>query len=230
MARGAGRSGAGSGFYRGVNQPQAVTGETTVIYAQNAPLPDFGEPRYYRYPSPPTIEAYPNYGENSFLPVMRQPLSTFSADVDSGSYANIRRFLTANQLPPTDAVRIEEMVNYFQYPSYAKPHDGDPFAATIEVAGCPWNTDHRLVRVGLKGREVASNKRPPSNFVLLIDVSGSMATPERLPLIKQALKSLVMKMSDSDRVAIVVYAADVGVRLASTPCTDKEKILAVIDS
>src|SRR5579862_9720049 len=112
------------------------------------------------------------------------------------------------------------MVNYFPY-HYAAPRDGDPFAATIEVAGCPWNPEHRLVRVGLKGRDVAANKRPPSNFVFLIDVSGSMEPPERLPLIKQALRSLVMKMNDNDRVAIVVYAAEAGVRLPSTPCSEK---------
>jgi Ca-activated chloride channel family protein len=172
--------------------------------------------------------AYPHLVENSFLTALNHPLSTFSIDVDTASYANVRRFLNEDRLPPPDAVRIEEMVNYFKY-DYPQPDGEGPFAANIEIAGCPWNSEHRLVRIGLKGREIAQNERPPSNFVFLIDVSGSMETPERLPLIKQALHQLVKKMTENDRVAIVVYASEVGVKLQSTPCTEKEKILAAID-
>ena len=172
--------------------------------------------------------AYPHLIENSFLTALNHPLSTFSIDVDTASYANVRRFLNSNQLPPPDAVRIEEMVNYFHY-DYPQPDGEGPFAANIEIAGCPWNSEHRLVRIGLKGREIAQNERPPSNFVFLIDVSGSMETPERLPLIKQALRQLVKKMTENDRVAIVVYASEVGIKLQSTPCTQKEKILRAID-
>jgi Ca-activated chloride channel family protein len=172
--------------------------------------------------------SYPHLIENSFLTAFNHPLSTFSIDVDTASYANVRRFLNANQLPPQDAVRIEEMVNYFKY-NYPQPRGDDPFAANIEIAGCPWNSEHRLVRIGLKGREIAQDKRPPSNFVFLIDVSGSMQPQERLPLIKQALRQLVKKMTESDRVAIVVYASAAGVKLESTSCVEKEKILQAID-
>jgi Ca-activated chloride channel family protein len=167
--------------------------------------------------------------ENPFRPAREAPLSTFSIDVDTGSYANVRRFLNSNQLPPRDAVRLEELINYFTY-RYAPPTDEQPFSINIESAGCPWNTGHRLLRVALKGKELARDKRPPSNFVFLIDVSGSMQPSERLPLIKQGLRSLVKRMTESDRVAIVVYASEAGVKLASTSCANKEKILAAIDA
>ena len=176
----------------------------------------------------PNTAAYPHLVENSFLTALNHPLSTFSIDVDTASYANVRRFMTSGQLPPPDAVRIEEMVNYFKY-NYPQPRGDDPFAANIEIAGCPWNPDHRLVRIGIKGREIAQDKRPPSNFVFLIDVSGSMQPPERLPLIKQALRQLVKKMTENDRVAIVIYAGAAGVKLESTSCEQKEKILEAID-
>ncbi|MDB6016533.1 MAG: von Willebrand factor [Pedosphaera sp.] len=171
---------------------------------------------------------YPQLRENSFAGVLQHPLSTFSIDVDTASYANVRRFLTAGQLPPHEAVRLEEMINYFSY-QYPQPRGEDPFSANIEVAGCPWNGEHRLVRIGLKGREIVQDKRPPSNFVFLIDVSGSMEPAERLPLIKQALRQMVKKMTASDRVAIVVYASEAGIKLASTSCAQKEKILQAID-
>jgi Ca-activated chloride channel homolog len=188
------------------------------------------EGRFYRSVTgtQPNTAAYLHLIENSFLTALNHPLSTFSIDVDTASYANVRRFLNENRMPPPDAVRIEEMVNYFKY-DYPQPRGEDPFAANIEIAGCPWNSEHRLVRIGLKGREIAQDKRPPSNFVFLIDVSGSMQTPERLPLIKQALHQLVKKMTETDRVAIVVYASEVGIKLQSTSCTQKEKILRAID-
>lgn len=206
---------------------------TTTVYDDGRePIENLGPWRYYRVPpvaAPPIAAAYPQYAENVFLTVAQQPLSTFSIDVDTASYANVRRFLNSGQMPPPDAVRIEEMINYFTY-HYPQPKDGDPFAASVEVAGCPWDDGHRLVRVGIKGREVAANKRPASSFVFLIDISGSMQTAERLPLIKQAMRQLVKKMNDNDRVAIVVYASTAGVRLPSTSCAEKEKILAAIDS
>jgi Ca-activated chloride channel family protein len=189
-----------------------------------------GQDRFYRSVNgwPTGTATYPRLVENAFLTAQNHPLSTFSIDVDTASYANVRRFLNSGQLPPPAAVRLEELVNYFHY-NYPPPHGNDPFAANIEIAGCPWNAEHRLVRIGLKGREIAPDKRPPSNFVFLIDVSGSMQPAERLPLIKQALHQLVKKMTENDRVAIVVYASEVGIKLPSTPCTEKEKILEAID-
>lgn len=175
-----------------------------------------------------TTAAYPRYMENPFTLVASEPLSTFSTDVDTASYANIRRFLNQNQLPPRDAVRIEELLNYFTY-DYAPPTSEHPFAAHIEVAGCPWAPEHRLVRVGLKGRELKADKRPPSNFVFLIDVSGSMSPVTRLPLIKQSLRQLVKRMTENDRVGIVVYASASGTVLESTSAVNKEVILAAID-
>jgi len=177
----------------------------------------------------PVNPGYVPLVENPFRPSRENPLSTFSIDVDTGSYANVRRFLNSNQLPPRDAVRLEELINYFPY-HYAPPTGEHPFSVNIESAGCPWNAGHRLLRVALKGKEIAPGKRPPSNFVFLIDVSGSMQPSERLPLIKQGLRQLVKRMTESDRVAIVVYASEAGVKLASTSCANKEKILAAIDA
>ncbi len=179
----------------------------------------------------PNTEAYEQILDNPFLAVAQNPLSTFSIDVDTASYANIRRFLTAGALPPKDAVRIEEMINYFSYhyppPS---PHSNDPFAVHMEVSDCPWNGEHRLVRIGLKGREIASDKRPLSNLVFLIDVSGSMNEPNKLPLVKSAMKLLVRQLTENDRVAMVVYAGSSGLVLPSTCCDRKDKILAAIDN
>ena len=183
---------------------------------------------YHESPVTQLSASYPRYIENAFLPVIEQPLSTFSIDVDTASYANVRRFLRQNQLPPRDAVRIEELINYFSY-NYPAPRGDEPFAANIEVATSPWNPRNRLVRIGLKGREIARDKRPPSNFVFLIDVSGSMQPAERLPLIKQSLRLLVKRMNASDRVAIVVYASNSGTVLESTSCEQKEKILEAIE-
>ena len=182
------------------------------------------------FPSRVTVNTavYERLEENAFLPAAENPLSTFSIDVDTASYANVRRFLNQGQLPPEGAVRVEELINYFTY-DYPPPKDGEPFSVNLEVAGCPWNQEHRLVCIGLKGREMAQDKRPSSNFVFLIDVSGSMQPPERLPLIKQALRMFVRKMTENDRVAIVVYASSSGLVLPSTSCAQKEKILEAID-
>ncbi|MEW6305645.1 MAG: von Willebrand factor type A domain-containing protein [Verrucomicrobiota bacterium] len=176
-----------------------------------------------------TTASYPQYIENAFKASLQYPLSTFSIDVDTASYANVRRFLNRGQLPPRDAVRLEELINYFSY-SYPPPRDKEPFSVNLEVAACPWKAEHRLVRVGIKGREIKPDKRPASNFVFLLDVSGSMQPAERLPLVKQAMSMLVKRMTESDRVAIVVYASEAGVKLVSTSCAQKEKILAVIDA
>ena len=172
---------------------------------------------------------YDHILENPFLDTKDNPLSTFSTDVDTASYSNVRRFINEGSLPPKDAVRVEEMINYFTY-DYAQPPDEKPFAMHIDVAGCPWEASHRLVRIGLKGKEIATDKRGPSNLVFLLDVSGSMTRPERLPLVKQAMRLLVEKLTENDRVAIVVYAGASGLALSSTTGEHKEQILEALEN
>jgi Ca-activated chloride channel family protein len=174
-----------------------------------------------------TTASYAHLEDNPFRLVKDAPLSTFSIDVDTASYSNVRRFLNSGRLPPPGAVRLEEMVNYFPY-QYAEPTDGRPFAVRVDVAACPWKTDHRLVRVGLKGKTVATSARPAANLVFLLDVSGSMQPQSRLPLILESMKLLVGQLDAKDRVAIVVYAGESGVALPSTSCEDKPKILAAL--
>ncbi|GAF74133.1 unnamed protein product, partial [marine sediment metagenome] len=178
-------------------------------------------------------DRYGHLVDNPFHTVADHPLSTFSIDVDTASYANVRRYLLSqwesHRLPPADAVRIEEMVNYFDY-EYAGPEDDVPFAAHIDVAGCPWATDHRLVRVALKGKEVAREERPASNLVFLVDVSGSMKYPDKLDLVKYALKTLAEEMRPIDRVAIVVYSGAEGLALESTPGSRSRDIINVLDN
>src|SRR5437763_3505395 len=167
--------------------------------------------------------------ENPFLAALDNPLSTFSIDVDTASYPIVRQFINNGTLPPEDAVRVEEMINYFTY-DYPKPRADEPFSINVDVASCPWEQAHRLVRVGLKGREIAQDKRGTSNLVFLLDVSGSMTPAERLPLVKQAMRLLVEKLSEKDRVAIVVYAGASGLALPSTTGEHKEQILSALES
>jgi Ca-activated chloride channel family protein len=173
-------------------------------------------------------EAYDYQADNEMTAVSKDPLSTFSIDVDTASYSNVRRFLREGRLPPPDAVRIEEMINYFPY-DYEPPHDATPFAVATEVAQAPWALDHRLVRIALKGRELPPAERPDTNLVFLLDVSGSMASPLKLPLVKQAMRLLVERLQNRDRVAIVVYAGSSGLVLASTSGGDKQRILDAIE-
>ncbi len=173
-------------------------------------------------------DAFNRIVDNKFVTVEENPLSTFSIDVDTASYANVRRYINANMRPPLDAVRIEELVNYFPY-SYPQPKGDDPFSVNLEVARCPWDSSHRLVRIGLKGREIDNSKRPPSNLVFLVDVSGSMNQPDKLPLLKAGMKLLVDQLGENDRVAIVVYAASEGLVLPSTSCSQKEKVLSSLE-
>ncbi len=175
------------------------------------------------------VETYELIADNPFLLAAQQPLSTFSIDVDTASYANVRRFLTQGSLPPKEAVRIEEMINYFDY-DYPAPEGADPFAAHIEFAACPWRPEHRLVRIGLKGREIPNDDRPACNLVFLLDVSGSMKDPNKLPLLKQAMRLLVQTLGKADRVALVTFANEARVALSSTTCDEKQIILAAIDS
>ena len=174
-------------------------------------------------------ERYAEISENPFLETVRAPLSTFSIDVDTASYSNVRRFLNNGSLPPKDAVRIEELVNYFEY-DYPQPVGNLPFSVNTEVAVCPWNTNHKIVQIGLQGKKVSLDNVPPSNLVFLVDVSGSMNSPDKLPLLKQGLKTLVNQLSYKDRVAIVVYAGASGLALSSTSADDKQKINEALDN
>lgn len=188
-------------------------------------------PRHRPYPvqtDSGNTEAYEHIDENAFRSPLVAPLSTFSVDVDRASYANVRRFLTSGTLPPRDAVRIEELVNYFPYADDA-PTGRDPLRVTTEVAPAPWNPAHDLVRIGLRARDVDMRRAPASNLVFLVDVSGSMQGPHRLGLVKQSLALLVNELREQDRVAIVVYAGSAGLVLPSTSGGDKTRILAALD-
>jgi len=174
-------------------------------------------------------EGYRVIVENEFADVTAHPLSTFAIDVDAASYSNVRRFLRDGTLPPRDAVRVEELVNYFDY-DYPDPTGADPFSITTEISAAPWNPAHRLVHVGIQGRRMNTRDLPASNLVFLIDVSGSMDYPNKLPLVKQAFRLLVDQLRPQDRVGIVVYAGAAGVVLEPTPGDQKETILEAIQS
>jgi Ca-activated chloride channel family protein len=169
-------------------------------------------------------ERYAEIEENPFLESARAPLSTFSIDVDTASYANVRRYLNQNQLPPKDAVRIEELINYFEY-DYPQPLGDVPFSVSSEVATAPWNKQHKIVQIGLQGKKVSLDNVPPSNLVFLIDVSGSMSS--QLPMLKESLRILVNQLSAKDRVAIVVYAGASGLVLPST--NNRGEVLSALD-
>ncbi len=173
-------------------------------------------------------EEYDVIKENPFVSPLNQPLSTFSVDVDRASYANIRRMLNNNQKPNKDAVRIEEMINYFNY-EYPQPKGDAPFSVNLEMGKCPWNNKHNILLIGLQGKNIDINNTPASNLVFLLDVSGSMMDDNKLPLLKQSLKILLEKLRPKDRVAIVVYAGAAGVVLPSTSCDEKDKILKALN-
>ena len=177
---------------------------------------------------PGNTEEYARIEDNRFLPVASSPLSTFSVDVDRASYTNVRRFINQGALPPKDAVRIEELINYFAY-GYPEPQRDRPVSITTDVGAAPWNNAHRVVRIGLQTRRIRTQSLPPNNLVFLIDVSGSMTPPEKLPLVKQAFRLLVNELREQDRVALVVYAGNAGLVLPSTPASDKERILDAIE-
>ena len=174
-------------------------------------------------------EAYGSLIDNPFKRPVDEPLSTFSIDVDTASYSNMRRFIDReNRFPPPDAVRIEELINYFSY-DY-EPASGDcPFSVNLEVGACPWNSEHRLVRIGLRGEEVDVDMRPATSLVFLLDVSGSMNQPDKLPLLKDSMKMLIEHLLADDRVAIVVYAGAAGLVLDSTYCDKKAEIIEALD-
>ena len=176
-------------------------------------------------------EQYAPIVENAFQSPSTEAhaLSTFSIDVDTASYANTRRFLNNGQLPPPDAVRIEELVNYFKY-KYPQPKGDDPFSVNMEMADCPWHPGHKLLRVGLQGKEIHRAERPASNIVFLIDTSGSMTDENKLPLLKQGFKMLTSELGENDKVTIVTYAGNAGLKLEPTRGDQKEKIIAAIES
>ncbi len=213
-----GGGGMGLGYGRGAGGLAGIRGsqfsQAGFISAQSA-TPPFN------------TEAYAHLPENTFLKVVDSPLSTFSIDVDTASYANMRRFLNQGNLPPADAVRIEEMVNYFTY-AYPDPPDDVPFATSVETTPCPWKPGHLLTRIGLKARTIAPTQRPIANLVFLVDVSGSMFAPQKLPLLKRSMAMLVGQLRPEDRVAIAVYAGASGVVLKSTPAANRRAILDAI--
>ncbi|MFK7774162.1 MAG: von Willebrand factor type A domain-containing protein [Saprospiraceae bacterium] len=173
-------------------------------------------------------EEYNHIVENDFLSSLEKPLSTFSIDVDNASYSNARRYLNNGQMPPKDAVRIEEFVNYFNY-DYPQPKGEDPFSINTEISDCPWNQDHKLVHIGLQGYELPKEQMPPSNLVFLLDVSGSMSDYNKLPLLKKAFQLLTQQMREEDRVSIVVYAGASGLVLPPTSGNNKNKIMAALE-
>lgn len=174
-------------------------------------------------------DSYKAAEENGFLRPLDAPLSTFGVDVDTASYANVRRYLEAGDLPPADAVRVEEMINYFSY-AYPRPADGRPFAVSVAVHPCPWKPEHLLARVALAAREADLSQRPPANLVFLIDVSGSMMDEDKLPLLKRGMKLLAENLKPEDTVGIVTYAGAAGVALEAAPGSEKTRITSAIDA
>jgi Ca-activated chloride channel homolog len=204
-----------------VSNTSTSAANSSASVAKSAPMTDSEQKRST------ANEKYAEIDENPFLETKLAPLSTFSIDVDTASYSNVRRFINDGSLPPKDAVRIEELVNYFEY-DYPQPNGNEPFSVTNEIASCPWNQKHKLVSIGLQGRKVAAENTPPSNIVFLLDVSGSMNQPDKLPLLKNGLRVLVNQLKPADRVAIVVYAGHSGLVLPST--NDKNKILQALNN
>jgi len=182
---------------------------------------------HYAYAMPEmNTERYDYIPGNTFKNVTEEPLSTFSIDVDRASYANVRRFINRGNLPPPDAVRIEEMINYFSY-DYPQPEGNDPFSLSMELAACPWSAGHQIVLIALQGQKIPMEELPPNNIVFLLDVSGSMESPDKLPLLKSAMNLLVDQLRPEDKVAIVVYAGAAGIVLE--PTSDKGQILNAIE-
>lgn len=174
-------------------------------------------------------EEYRSFDENDFQSAIAQPLSTFSIDVDTASYSNVRRLLRSGQLPPNGAVRIEELVNYFEY-EYAEPSGTQPISMTCELAACPWKQEHQLMRIGLRARSLETTDRKKVNLVFLLDVSGSMQDANKLPLVQSALRLLIRQLKSEDQIAIAVYAGSSGVVLSPTPVRRSDEILEAIDS
>jgi Ca-activated chloride channel family protein len=205
------------------------------LSGESAPVAEIVESKSYTlaYPARPEAGAGDTYAklqENAFRPVAREPLSTFSLDVDNASYTNVRRFLTEGQLPPRDAVRAEEMLNYFHYQLPAPPATSpDPVRISAELSDCPWALGHQLARIGMQAKNIATDRLPPANLVFLVDVSGSMGGDDRLPLVQAALRLLVRQLRPQDHVALVAYAGAAGLVLPPTPGSQPGTILEAID-
>jgi Ca-activated chloride channel homolog len=214
-----------------ISEPIAIAEEIVVMDAvagrsamkcMAAPSPNIGYTTF-------NTEDYSSINENGFKSVKSNPLSTFSIDVDNASYSNIRRFINMGQLPPKDAVRTEEMINYFHY-EYQQPKSDEPFSVTTEYSTCPWNENNTLMLVALQGKKIEKENLPPSNLVFLLDVSGSMNAQNKLPLVKSAMRMLAEELRPQDKVSIVVYAGAAGVVLDATPGSNKKKITDAIDN
>jgi len=203
----------------GIRRSKSVTGSVSTVTSQ---------PMAYNNAAPANTEDYSPISENIFHNATDQPLSTLSIDVDRASYSNVRRFLNQGMMPQADAVRVEEMINYFDY-HYKAPTGKDPVAIYTDMAICPWNTANQLVRIALKSKQVDTRELPPSNLVFLIDVSGSMSDENKLPLVKRAFQVLTEQLRAEDKVAIAVYAGAAGVVLPPTSGSEKKKILAAIE-
>lgn len=212
-------------------QPASAPVARTAAKPASAPADKMAEPALVQgspLDQQSSGEAYDRIEENPFQRASKNPLSTFSIDVDAASYSNVRRFINNGQLPPKDAVRIEELINYFNY-EYPQPESDRPFSVSTEISQAPWNPNHRLVHIGLQGKQISTENLPPSNLVFLIDASGSMDDPNKLPLLKSAFRLLVNELRDNDKVSIVVYAGAAGVVLPPTPGNQKDKILDAIE-
>ncbi len=208
--------------------PQSLATAPAAMRAMPAAANYAQVPRYDL--AAPQTARYGKFEDNPVHLTRSEPVSTFSIDVDTGAYANVRRFLRQGQLPPTGAIRVEELINYFPY-AYPLPQAGGaPFGVSLELAPTPWNADTHLLRIGLKAQDIAKQSLPPANLVFLVDVSGSMSPPERLPLLKSALRLLVPQLRAQDRVSLVVYASGTAVILEPTAGNQHEKILAALDS
>ncbi|MCD4795542.1 MAG: VWA domain-containing protein [Bacteroidales bacterium] len=185
------------------------------------PVPDEGDPNF-------NTEEYDKIVENEFLDAKQNPLSTFSIDVDNAAYSNVRRMLNYNQMPDKGAVRIEEMINYFDY-DYPDPTGKHPFTFVTEISNCPWNKENKLIHIGIQGKKLDYKDLKPSNLVFLLDVSGSMEDPNKLPLLRKSFKLLLDELSQEDKVSIVVYAGAAGLVLPPTPASEKKKIIKALD-
>ncbi len=216
-----------SGTLQGMVNMSMGAGAPMVVVEKSMRL--YASPASYSPAVSFNTEEYKRVYDNNFQEALSSPVSTFSIDVDTASYSNMRRFINSGKLPPLDAVRTEEMINYFTY-EYPQPVGQQPFSMTTEVGACPWEPSHKLVMIGLKGKEIQLEEMPASNLVFLIDVSGSMAQENKLPLLKTAFKMLVKQLREQDQVSIVVYAGAAGVVLEPTAGSEKEKIMNAIDT